>query len=48
LLDKYADLPMDFADALVPLAKSSARQCSTDQTAVYQLKGCKPFVLPND
>ncbi len=54
LLDKYADLPMDFADAtLVALAEEL--DCSsvftTDRTdfSVYRLKGRKPFrLVPND
>ena len=54
LLDKYADLPMDFADAtLVALAEEI--DCSsvftTDRTdfSVYRLKGRKPFrLVPND
>jgi uncharacterized protein len=54
LLDKYADLPMDFADAtLVALAEEL--DCSsvftTDRTdfSVYRLKGRKPFrLVPSD
>jgi predicted nucleic acid-binding protein len=54
LLDKYADLPMDYADAtLVALAEEL--DCSTvfttDRTdfSVYRLKGRKPFrLVPND
>jgi hypothetical protein len=52
LLDKYADLPMDFADAtLVALAEEldCALVFTTDRTdfRVYRLKDRKPFhVLP--
>ena len=54
LLDKYADLPMDFADAtLVALAEEldCTSVFTTDRTdfSVYRLKGRKPFLLvPND
>lgn len=48
LLDKYADLPMDFADAtLVVLGEDvgSSLVFTTDRTdfAVYRLKGRTPF-----
>jgi predicted nucleic acid-binding protein len=52
LLDKYADLPMDFADAtLVALAEElgSSLVFTTDRTdfSVYRLKNRKPFqILP--
>jgi predicted nucleic acid-binding protein len=52
LIVKYADQPMDFADAtLVALAEElgSATVFTTDQSdfAIYRLKGRKPFkVLP--
>lgn len=53
LLDKYADLPMDFADATL-VALADDLDCSsvftTDRTdfAVYRLKGRKPFrILPS-
>lgn len=50
LLDKYADLPMDYADAtLVALAEEldCAQVFTTDLTdfPVYRLKGRKPFRL---
>ena len=54
LLDKYADLPMDFADAtLVALAEElgSSLVFTTDRTdfSVYRLKGRRPFrILPDD
>jgi uncharacterized protein len=54
LLDKYADLPMDFADAtLVALAEEldCASVFTTNRTdfSVYRLKGRKPFrLVPND
>lgn len=54
LLDKYADLPMDFADAtLVALAEvlDCTSVFTTDRTdfSVYRLKGRKPFrILPGD
>jgi predicted nucleic acid-binding protein len=54
LLDKYADLPMDFADAtLVALAEEldCTSVFTTDRTdfSVYRLKGRKPFrVVPDD
>jgi len=54
LLDKYADLPMDFADAtLVALAEEldCTSVFTTDRTdfSVYRLKGRKPFrLMPND
>jgi predicted nucleic acid-binding protein len=53
LLVKYADLPMDFADAtLVALAEEldCTSVFTTDRTdfSVYRLKGRKPFrLLPN-
>jgi predicted nucleic acid-binding protein len=53
LLVKYADLPMDFADAtLVALAEEldCTSGFTTDRTdfSVYRLKGRKPFrLLPN-
>jgi uncharacterized protein len=54
LLDKYADLPMDFADATL-VALGEEIDCSsvftTDRTdfSVYRLKGRKPFrLVPND
>jgi predicted nucleic acid-binding protein len=48
LLEKYADLPMDFADAtLVVLAEDLGTSLvfTTDRTdfAVYRLKGRTPF-----
>jgi predicted nucleic acid-binding protein len=52
LLDKYADLPMDFADGtLVALAEEldTTSVFTTDRTdfAVYRVKGRRPFrVLP--
>ena len=52
LLDKYADLPMDFADAtLVALGEALGRTFvfTTDRTdfSVYRLKDRKPFrILP--
>jgi predicted nucleic acid-binding protein len=52
LLDKYGDLPMDFADAtLVALAEAlgSTLVFTTDRTdfSVYRLKDRKPFqILP--
>ena len=53
LLEKYADLPMDFADAtLVTLAEElgSALVFTTDRTdfAVYRLKDRKPFRIVPD
>jgi predicted nucleic acid-binding protein len=54
LLDKYADLPMDFADAtLVALAEEldCASVFTTDRAdfSVYRIKGRKPFrILPSD
>ena len=54
LLDKYADLPMDFADAtLVALAEEldCTSVFTTDRTdfSIYRLKGRKPFrLVPND
>jgi predicted nucleic acid-binding protein len=54
LLDKYADRPMDFADAtLVALAEEldCTSVFTTDRTdfSVYRLKGRKPFrLVPND
>ena len=54
LLDKYADLPMDFADAtLVVLAEEldCTSVFTTDRTdfSVYRLRGRKAFrILPND
>ena len=54
LLDKYADLPMDFADAtLVALAEEldCPSVTTTDRTdfSVYRLKGRKPFrLVPDD
>lgn len=54
LLDKYADLPMDFADAtLVALAEEldCTSVFTTDRTdfSVYRLKGRKPFrIVPGD
>ena len=53
LLEKYADLPMDFADAtLVALGEEldSTSVFTTDRTdfAVYRLKDRKPFrILPD-
>jgi predicted nucleic acid-binding protein len=54
LLDKYADLPMDFADATL-VALGEELDCTsvftTDRTdfSVYRLKGRKPFrILPSD
>ena len=52
LLDKYADLPMDYADAtLVALAEElgTAAVFTTDRTdfSIYRLKDRKPFhILP--
>lgn len=54
LLDKYADLPMDFADAtLVALAEEldCTSVFTTDRTdfSVYRVKGRKPFrIVPGD
>lgn len=54
LLDKYADLPMDFADAtLVALAEEldCTVVLTTDRTdfSVYRLKGGKPLrIVPGD
>jgi hypothetical protein len=54
LLDKYDDLPMDYADAtLVALAEEldCTSVFTTDRTdfSVYRLKGRKPFrLVPND
>jgi predicted nucleic acid-binding protein len=54
LLDKYADLPMDFADAtLVALAEEldCTSVFTTDPLdfSVYRIKGRKPFrILPGD
>jgi predicted nucleic acid-binding protein len=54
LLDKYADLPMDFADAtLVALAEEldCTSVFTTDRTdfSVYRIKGRKSFrILPGD
>jgi predicted nucleic acid-binding protein len=54
LLDKYADLPMDFADAtLVALAEeldcTSVFTIDRTDFSVYRLKGRKPFrLVPND
>jgi predicted nucleic acid-binding protein len=54
LLDKYADLPMDFADAtLVALAEEldCTSVFTTDRTdfSVYRIKGRKSFrILPSD
>ena len=54
LIEKYADLPMDLADAtLVALAEEldCADVFTTDRTdfAVYRIKGRKPFrVVPDD
>ena len=48
LLDKYADLPMDFADATL-VALADELDCTsvftTDRTdfSVYRVKGRKPF-----
>jgi predicted nucleic acid-binding protein len=54
LLDKYADLPMDFADA-TSVALTEELDCTsvvtTDRTdfSVYRLKGRKPFrIVPTD
>jgi len=54
LLDKYADLPMDFADATL-VALGEELDCpsvfTTDRTdfSAYRLKGRKPFrLVPND
>ena len=53
LLEKYADLPMDFADGtLVALAEEldSTSVFTTDSTdfSVYRVKGRRPFrVLPD-
>jgi hypothetical protein len=54
LLDKYADVPMDFADAtLVALAEElgSSVVFTTDRTdfSIYRLRGRLPFrILPDD
>ena len=54
LLDKYAALPMDFADAtLVALAEEldCTSVFTTDRSdfSVYRVKGRKPFrIVPND
>lgn len=54
LLDKYADLPMDFADAtLVALAEeldcTSAFTTDRADFSVYRIKDRKPFrILPSD
>ena len=54
LLDKYADLPMDFADAtLVALAEEldCTSVFTTDRTdfSVYRIKGRKAFrIVPSD
>ena len=53
LLDKYADLPMGFADAtLVALAEEldSTSVFTTDRTdfAVYRVKGRTPFRIVPD
>ena len=54
LLDKYADLPMDFADAtLVALAEEldCTSVFTTDRTdfSVYRIRGRKPFrLVPDD
>jgi hypothetical protein len=54
LLDKYADLPMDFADAtLVALAEEldCNSVLTTDRVdfSVYRIKGRKPFrIVPSD
>ena len=54
LLDKHADLPMDFADAtLVALAEEldCTSVFTTDRTdfSVYRVKGRKPFrIVPSD
>ena len=54
LLDKYADLPMDFADAtLVALADEldCTSVLTTDRAdfSVYRVKGRKPFrIVPSD
>lgn len=54
LLAKYADLPMDFADAtLVALAEEldCTSVFTTDRTdsSVYRVKGRKPFrIVPSD
>jgi len=54
LLDKYADLPMDFADATL-VALADELDCTsvftTDRTdfSVYRVNGRKPFrILPSD
>ena len=54
LLDKYADLPMDFADATL-VALADELDCTfvftTDRTdfSVYRVKGRKPFrIVPGD
>jgi len=54
LLDKHADLPMDFADAtLVALAEEldCTSVFTTDRTdfSAYRIRGRKPFrILPSD
>ena len=54
LLDKYADLPMDFADAtLVGLAEeldcTSVFTADRTDFSVYRLKGRQPFrIVPSD
>ena len=54
LLDKHADLPMDFADAtLVALAEEldCTSVFTTDRAdfSVYRVKGRKPFrIVPSD
>jgi hypothetical protein len=54
LLEKYGDLPMDFADATL-VALGEELDCTsvftTDRTdfSIYRLKGRKPFrLVPND
>jgi predicted nucleic acid-binding protein len=54
LLDRYADLPMDFADATL-VALADELDCTsvftTDRTdfTVYRVKGRKPFrIVPDD